>query len=52
MKFINMLFTGLMACECCSNIYDENGRIREEVRQFAEDNNVNLAPLDGENGPY
>ena len=40
-----------MACECCSNIYDENGQLREEVRQFAEENNVELA-LDGQNGPY
>ena len=47
MKTLSLLITGLLACT--GNIYDDNGQIREEVREFVEENNLNLG---GENGPY
>ena len=47
MKTLCLLITGLLACT--GNIYDDNGQIREEVREFVEENNLNLG---GENGPY
>ena len=47
MKTLSLLITGLLACT--GNIYDENGQVREEVREFVEENNLNLG---GENGPY